>query len=104
MYIAMNRFSILKGSEADFEDGWKNRQSRLKELTGFIDFQLLRCDTQDDDKTTLYASHAVWQNKQDFINWTKSEQFKDAHKNAGERKALFAGPPRFEGFEVVISD
>lgn len=103
MYIAMNRFTILKGCEAEFEDGWKSRQSRLKELPGFIDFQLLRCDTQDEQGATLFASHAVWNSKEDFINWTKSEQFKDAHKNAGQRKALFVGAPKFEGFEVVVS-
>lgn len=103
MYIAMNRFTIIKGNEADFEDGWKNRQSRLKELPGFIDFQLLRCDTQEDGETTLFASHAIWKTKDDFINWTKSEQFRDAHKNAGSRKSMFAGAPKFEGFEVVVS-
>ena len=104
MYIAMNRFAILKGSEVEFETRWKNRQSRLKDLPGFIDFQLLRCDTQDDGKSTLFASHAVWNTKEDFINWTKSEQFRDAHKNAGQRKEIFAAAPKFEGFEVVVSE
>lgn len=104
MYIAMNRFSIIKRSEDDFVKGWENRQSRLNELPGFIEFQLLRCDTKEDEKITLFASHTVWQSKQDFIHWTKSEQFRDAHKNAGERKALFAGAPNFEGFEVVVSE
>lgn len=103
MYIAMNRFNIVKGSEDEFVKGWENRQSRLNELPGFIGFYLLRCDSLNDGKTTLFASHTMWKNKQDFIHWTTSEQFRDAHKNAGERKALFADAPKFEGFEVVVS-
>lgn len=104
MYIAMNRFKIHKGSEADFENVWKSRESRLKELPGFIEFQLLRCDTHDEEGITLYASHTAWRSKEDFLGWTKSEQFRDAHKNAGERRSLFAGPAHFEGFEVIVSE
>jgi heme-degrading monooxygenase HmoA len=35
MYIAMNRFKVLKGSETDFENVWKNRDSKLHEMKGF---------------------------------------------------------------------
>ena len=104
MYIAMNRFKINKGNEAEFETIWRERESRLKELPGFIEFHLLKCDTDKDESTSLYSSHAIWQEREDFINWTKSEQFRDAHKGAGERRHIFAGPPHFEGFEVVLSE
>ena len=50
----------------------------------------------------LYASHSIWNSKADFINWTKSEAFKLAHKNAGQHKDLYLGAPNFEGFEVVL--
>ncbi|EJF90617.1 antibiotic biosynthesis monooxygenase family protein [Bartonella tamiae] len=103
MYIAMNRFQVIKGCEDEFEQVWKNRQSRLAELSGFIQFQLLRCDTQESSEITLISSLVLWKSKGDFIQWTKSEQFKDAHKNASERKNLFTGLPEFEGFEVVVS-
>ena len=36
------------------------------------------------------------------MNWTKSEAFKLAHKNAGQHKNLYLGAPNFEGFEVVL--
>lgn len=35
MFIAMNRFKVRIGSEADFEAVWKNRDSTLSELPGF---------------------------------------------------------------------
>lgn len=104
MYIAMNRFNIAKGCEDEFTNRWKNRQSHLKELPGFVEFQLLRCDTSEDQEATLFASHTVWKTKEDFINWTKSPQFRDSHKNAGGGKPLFIGAPKFEGFEVIVAE
>ena len=41
-FIAMNRFKVRLGSEADFETVWKDRESRLKELPGFQEFRLLK--------------------------------------------------------------
>ena len=40
--------------------------------------------------------------KENFINWTKSEAFKLAHRNARQHKNLYLGAPNFEGFEVVL--
>ena len=57
---------------------------------------------EKNEKFSLYASHSIWNSKEDFINWTKSKAFKLAHKNAGQHKDLYIGAPNFEGFEVVI--
>ncbi|MBQ0707413.1 MULTISPECIES: antibiotic biosynthesis monooxygenase [unclassified Ochrobactrum] len=102
MFIAMNRFKVRVGSEADFETVWKNRDSRLSELPGFESFHLLRGATNEEEGYTLYASHTVWRDRDDFVAWTKSEQFRDAHRNAGENKPLYLGPPQFEGFSAVL--
>ncbi|WP_034993685.1 antibiotic biosynthesis monooxygenase family protein [Beijerinckia mobilis] len=99
MFYAMNRFKIIKGEEQAFEERWKSRDSRLKELPGFVEFDLLR--GPETDAYTLYASHTVWATKDDFLNWTKSEQFRAAHAGAGSSKPLYMGPPEFEGFESV---
>tara|TARA_Y100000992_G_C21157737_1_gene439448 strand:- start:38 stop:187 length:150 start_codon:yes stop_codon:yes gene_type:complete len=40
--------------------------------------------------------------KENFINWTKSEAFKLAHRNARQRKNLYLRSPNFEGFEIVL--
>ncbi len=99
MYIAMNRFKVAKGSEADFEEVWKSRDSRLHEVPGFIEFHLLRGPEHDDH--TLYSSHTLWENEAAFEAWTKSEAFRRAHSGAGERKTLYLAHPVFEGFTVV---
>lgn len=101
MYIAMNRFKVAIGSEETFEDVWKNRDSRLSDMDGFVEFRLLRGKTHTDDGYTLFSSHTLWETEQNFIDWTKSENFRAAHKNAGERKTIYLGPPQFEGFNTV---
>lgn len=102
MYLAMNRFKVIKGQEAAFEAVWKNRDSHLDEMAGFKSFHLLKGAEAEDGETVLYASHTIWASKDDFVAWTKSEQFRNAHKNAGGNKGLFAGHPNFEGFEAVL--
>ena len=100
MYIAMNRFKIMLGREKDFEAIWTDRKTFLKQVPGFIKFNLIRGTTQDDH--TLYASHSSWNSYMDFENWTKSEQFREAHAGAGKHSSLYLGHPIFEGFEVII--
>ena len=96
----MNRFRIVLGRENEFENIWKNRDTHLEGVSGFINFNLVKGDT--DKEYTLYASHSTWDSQDDFINWTKSEAFKLAHKNAGQHKDIYIGHPVFEGFNVVI--
>ena len=40
-YIAMNRFKIVRGKEDIFEKIWKERDSKLSEVKGFINFNLI---------------------------------------------------------------
>ena len=100
MYIAMNRFKIFKGKEQEFEKIRKERETHLDHVPGFKNFNLVRGGTKDD--YTLYASHSTWNSEEDFLNWTKSESFRMAHKGAGKHKDLYLGHPEFEGFKVVI--
>ncbi|NGX16365.1 antibiotic biosynthesis monooxygenase [Wenzhouxiangella sp. XN24] len=99
MYIAMNRFHIRPGEEETFENIWKQRESRLRELPGFRSFRLLRGESQEE--FTLFASHTIWDSEAAFQAWTKSEAFRQAHKNAGAHNNVYLGHPRFEGFQEV---
>ena len=100
MFIAMNRFKIILGKEQEFEKVWRERDTHLNSVEGFKEFHLIKGETNN--KFSLYASHSIWNSKQDFINWTKSEAFKLAHKNAGQHKDLYIGAPNFEGFEKIL--
>ena len=101
MFFAMNRFRIVIGHEEAFEAIWKGRDSSLKDTPGFQSFHLLRGDTSAQEGFTLFASHSVWASKDAFTAWTKSENFRQAHKNAADNKAIYLGPPTFEGFSLV---
>ena len=100
MFIAMNRFKIVKGRENDFEKIWKDRDSFLKSAEGFKEFNLVKGRTED--TFTLYASHSTWTSEGAFLKWTKSEAFRLAHKGAGQHSDIYIGHPVFEGFKVVI--
>ena len=99
MYIAMNRFSVLKGCKADFEAVWLGRDSQLDAVPGFVEFHLLKGPERKDH--VIYASHTIWRSYAHFEAWTRSEAFRAAHRNAGGNKPLYLGHPAFEGFEVI---
>ncbi len=99
MFIAMNRFKVRRGSEGEFEHLWRTRESHLDRVPGFVEFRLLKGPEREDH--TLYASHSLWRSRADFEAWTRSEAFRLAHRNAGDNKALYLGPPEFEGYDPV---
>lgn len=100
MYIAMNRFKVIKGSEEKFEQVWASRDSYLDRLPGFVSFYLLKGPEAEDH--TLYSSHTLWQSKAAFENWTKSPEFRDAHARASMQSSgsLYLEHPKVECFEV----
>ena len=100
MYIAMNRFKISPGRETEFEKIWKERDTHLEGVPGFQDFHLVK--GKEEPTHTLYASHSIWRSEDDFLNWTKSDAFRQAHKSAGEHSDVYLGHPEFEGFQVII--
>ncbi len=100
MFIAMNRFRIAPGREAEFIEVWRQRDSRLAEVPGFQTFNLLQ--GASDEQATVFVSHSTWASAAAFQDWTRSESFRAAHASAGQQRGLYLGPPQFEGFEVVL--
>ena len=96
----MNRFKIILGKENEFEEVWRTRETYLDEVKVFKEFHLLKGESNEE--YTLYSSHSLWNSKNDFISWTRSESFKKAHKGAGKNKPLYIGHPIFEGFEIIL--
>jgi heme-degrading monooxygenase HmoA len=104
MFIAMNRFKVKKGSEEAFENVWSSRETYLDRMPGFVEFHLLKGPEAEDH--TLYSSHTTWQTKAAFEAWTKSDEFRAAHARAGNTSnsaSLYLEHPKFEGFEVRLS-
>ena len=96
----MNRFKIVLGKENEFENVWKSRDTHLDGVKGFKNFNLIKGETNEE--YSLYSSHSTWESEEDFINWTKSEAFRLAHKNAAQQIHLYLCTPNFEVFKVVF--
>ena len=58
MFIAMNRFRVVKGCEAAFEAVWLSRDTHLDTVPGFTEFHLLRGPAAEDH--TLYAKQPAF--------------------------------------------
>jgi 6-phosphogluconate dehydrogenase (decarboxylating) len=59
MFIAMNRFKVIKEERKAFEDLWVARQSHLDEVEGFRAFHLLRGPEREDQ--VLYSGRQSYE-------------------------------------------
>lgn len=101
MYLAMNRFKVIKEKAKDFEAMWIGRDSELPSLEGFVEFRLLVGPEHEDH--ILYSSHTFWKTEEDFTAWTKSDAFRNSHsrKRSGKSEPMTIGHPSFEGFKTI---
>ena len=100
MFLAMNRFKIALGFEDGFEKVWRERDSYLSEVEGFVSFNLMKGKVTEE--FVLYASHSVWQSKEAFEAWTESEHFRKAHAQTSAPKGTYLGHPDLELFDSVL--
>jgi heme-degrading monooxygenase HmoA len=96
MFIATNNFKVNAGREADFETQWRNRESYLDTVPGFISFALLRGDNPGE-----YISQTTWESRDAFLAWTRSEAFAAGHRQ-GSVAGVLEGPPVVKLYEAVI--
>ena len=95
MFVVMNRFTLNPGMHEAFEQRWKDRESLLSTVPGFVKFRLLRGDD------THYSSYVEWDSEQDFEAWTTSEAFRQSHAKASTAGTM-AGPPKLECWHVIL--
>lgn len=96
MFVAMNRFKVAGGREGDFERVWKERETYLKGVAGFVQFALLKSDSAGE-----YVSHSTWENRQSFMDWMQSPAFAAGHRQ-GSLAGILDGPPQVSTYEAVI--
>ena len=96
MYIAMNNFKVAEGKEEEFERTWRERQSYLNGVPGFLQFTLLKAETPGE-----YISHSTWQDRAAFVAWTNSDAFVQGHRQ-GSLMGVLQGPPQIKTYEAII--
>ena len=95
MFIAMNRFQVATGRGEDFERIWRERETYLEGVPGFIRFALLRGEGGE------YVSHSTWASRDAFDDWTNSESFRKGHAQ-GSLMGILAGPPAVALYDAVL--
>ena len=111
MIVVTNRIPVAVGHQIDFEDRFKRRVHLVDQAPGFVRNEVHRPrpmkfekGTWVDDKETqgYYEVKTWWRSFEDFVNWTKSDSFKEAHRNRPP-KDMFAGPNVLEVHEIFTS-
>ena len=95
MFIAMNVFRVAEGKGEEFERIWRERETYLQGVPGFVQFALLRGDGE-------YVSHSTWESRDAFLAWTQSDAFVKGHRQGGSLMGVLEGPPELKTFEAVI--
>ena len=113
MIIVTNRMSVAEGYEIDFEDRFKNRVHLVDQAPGFIRNEVhrprpMRFDhtsgsfVEDSTKEGYYEVKTWWRSMNDFVAWTRSEAFAQAHANRAPQE-MFRGPSKLDVHEVFLS-
>ena len=111
MIVVTNRIPVNVGHQIDFEDRFKRRVHLVDQAPGFVRNEVHRPRpmkfekgnwVEDSEKQGYYEVKTWWRSMEDFVAWTKSPAFGEAHRDRPP-KEMFAGPNVLEVHEVFLS-
>jgi heme oxygenase (mycobilin-producing) len=113
MIAVTNRIPVAQGHEIDFEDRFKRRAHLVDQAPGFVRNEVhrprpMKFDhetggwTDDPGAQGCYLVVTWWRSLDDFIAWTRSPAFAEAHKNRPPAD-MFSGPSVLEIHEVFLT-
>lgn len=113
MIVVTNRIPVAQGHEIDFEDRFSKRVHLVDQAPGFVRNEVhrprpVKFDHEtggwvpDPDAQGYYEVKTWWRRFEDFVAWTRSPAFAEAHRNRPP-KEMFAGPNVLEVHEVFLS-
>ena len=113
MVVVTNRIPVSKGHEIDFEDRFKRRVHLVDRSPGFVRNEVHRPRpvkfshetggwVEDAETQGYYEVKTWWRSMDDFVAWTKSPAFAEAHSSRPP-KEMFAGPNVLEVHEILTS-
>ena len=113
MIVVTNRIPVAEGYEIDFEDRFKKRAHLVDQSPGFIRNEVHRPRpmklnhetgewSEDKENPGYYEVKTWWKTFEDFVAWTKSPSFAEAHRNRPP-KEMFRGKNKLEIHEVFLS-
>ncbi len=99
MFIATNRFQVVAGKEDEFERIWRERETYLRDVPGFVRFALLKAEMTPGE----YLSHSTWKDRDSFMAWMNSPAFAAGHRQ-GSLSGILQGPPTPAMYEAVLEE
>ena len=99
MFIAMNRFRVKPGSEAEFEAVWLNREVYLDAVPGFIEFHL-PARASERGPHALFLAHGLAQPGR-FRGLDAIGSFPRRAQGGRRQQTAVSGPSAVRGFEVL---
>lgn len=98
MITVANRIYVEPEYADAFEKRFQERAGLVDGMPGFISNQVLR-PVNDGDP---YVVFTIWNNRQDFMNWVRSDEFVKGHAQSGTLpREAFPKPNVLEMHEVV---
>ena len=98
MITVANRIYVKREYSDAFEERFRERAGLVDKMPGFISNQVLR-PVNDGDP---YVVFTIWNSRQDFLNWVRSDAFVKGHAQSGTLpKDAFSGPNVLEMHEVI---
>jgi heme-degrading monooxygenase HmoA len=98
MITVANRIYVKQEYAEAFEQRFRERAALVDKMPGFISNQVLR-PVNDGDP---YVVFTVWNSRQDFLNWVRSDAFVKGHAQSGTMpKEAFSKSNVLEMHEVV---
>ena len=98
MITVANRIYVKAEFAEAFEQRFRERAGLVDQMTGFVSNQVLRPVNEGDP----YVVFTMWQSRQDFLNWVRSDAFAKGHAQSGTLpKDAFTKPNVLEMHEVV---
>jgi heme-degrading monooxygenase HmoA len=99
MFVTMNRFTVHPEHWPAFEQRFRQRAGLIDKEPGFIRNSVLRPTAEAGGQHIVMT---LWESRQAFEAWTRSESFRAAHAKAGQTPTCwFAAPSKLEMYESV---
>jgi len=98
MITVANRIYVRPEFSEAFEKVFRERAKLVDQMPGFVSNQVLRPVNEGDS----YIVFTLWENREDFLNWVRSEAFVKGHAQSGTLpKEAYFKPNVLEMHEVV---
>ena len=98
MITVANRIYVNQEFAEAFEQRFRERAGLVDQMPGFVSNQVLRPVNEGDP----YVVFTIWESRQDFLNWVRSDAFVKGHAQSGTLpKEAFSRANVLEMHEVV---